>query len=87
MGDLDDVSKSKLLDLLAAYRDDGHAVVVSTHHLTEFEDVIDHLTVLHDGAVLLDEDRAAIDLGAHDSLQDLYVSRSLAAASSTTDRT
>jgi ABC-2 type transport system ATP-binding protein len=86
MGDLDDVSKAKLLDLLADYRDEGHAVVVSTHHLAEFEAVIDHLTVLHDGTVLIDEAWAAIDLGDHDSLQDLYVARSLAAASGTTDR-
>ncbi|SDG20986.1 ATP-binding cassette domain-containing protein [Halorientalis regularis] len=79
MGDLDDVSKANLLDLLADYRDEGHAVVVSTHHLGAFADVIDHLTVLHDGEVLLDDPRGAIDLGDHDSLQDLYVARSLAA--------
>ncbi|RXK48349.1 ATP-binding cassette domain-containing protein [Halorientalis pallida] len=79
MGDLDDVSKTNLLDLLTDYRDEGHAVVVSTHQLGAFADVIDHLTVLHDGAVLVDEPRAAIDLGEHDSLHDLYVARSLAA--------
>jgi ABC-2 type transport system ATP-binding protein len=87
MGDLDDVSQANLLDLLADYRDEGNAVVVSTHHLGAFEDVIDHLTVLHDGDVLLDEPRGAIDLGDHDSLQDLYVARSLAAERRATDGT
>ena len=87
MGDLDDVSKANLLDLLAEYRDEDHAVVVSTHHLGAFEDVIDHLTVLHDGEVLLDEARGAIDLGDHDSLQDLYVAKSLAAERDATGAT
>lgn len=87
MGDLDDVSKAKLLDLLAAYRDDGHAVVVSTHHLAAFEAVIDHLTVLHDGDVVLDADPTTLDLGEHDSLQDLYVARTLAAEDEPPDGT
>ncbi|MFB6082665.1 MAG: ATP-binding cassette domain-containing protein [Halorientalis sp.] len=78
-GDLDDVSRAKLLDLLADFRDAGHAVVVSTHHLGAFADVIDHLTLLHDGEVVLDERRRDLDLGDHDSLRDLYVARALAA--------
>ena len=85
MGDLDDVSKAKLLDLLVDYRDAGHAVVVSTHRLGAFADVLDHLTVLHDGAVLLDERRRDIDLGDYDSIPDLYVARTLAAERSPDD--
>ncbi|WP_299263142.1 hypothetical protein [Halorientalis sp.] len=68
---------------VADYRDGG-LVVVSTHHLTEFEDDIDYVTVLRDGETILDEKRDAIELGEHDSLQELYVARSLAAESDTT---
>jgi ABC-2 type transport system ATP-binding protein len=85
LGDLDDVSRANLLDLLAAYRDDGNAVVVSTHHVDAFADVLDRLTVLRDGTVLLDEDRTDVDLGEHDSLQALYVARTLAAEGESVD--
>ncbi|WP_335999676.1 ABC transporter ATP-binding protein [Halorientalis halophila] len=85
LGDLDDVSRANLLDLLAAYRDDGNAVVVSTHHVDAFADVLDRLTVLRDGTVLLDEDRTDVDLGEHDSLQALYVARTLAADGESAD--
>jgi len=78
MGDLDDVSKAHLREFLAGYRDDGNAVVVSTHHLGEFEPIVDRLTVLHDGEVVVDADRDDIDLGDADSLQEFYVRRTLA---------
>jgi len=77
LGDLDDVSKNRLLEFLGEYRDAGNAVVVSTHHLTEFDPLLDHLTVLYDGDVVVDADREEIDLGQHDSLQELYVDRVL----------
>lgn len=77
LGDLDDVSKNRLLEFLGEYRDAGNAVVVSTHHLTEFDPLLDHLTVLYDGDVVVDADREEIDLGHHDSLQELYVDRVL----------
>jgi ABC-2 type transport system ATP-binding protein len=78
MGDLDDVSKERLCDLLGEYRDRGNAVLVSTHHLTEFESLVDRLTVLHDGRVLLDAPRADIELEGGQTLQELYVERVLA---------
>ena len=75
LGDLDDVSKARLLDFLGEYRDAGNAVVVSTHHLSEFDPLLDHLTVLYDGDVAIDADRDDITLGEHDSLHELYVDR------------
>jgi ABC-2 type transport system ATP-binding protein len=77
-GDLDDVSKERLLEFLAAYSEAGNAVVVSTHHLGDFEPLVDRLTILHDGTVIVDEARAALDLGEHDSLQSFYLAQILA---------
>ncbi|MFD1587090.1 ATP-binding cassette domain-containing protein [Halorientalis brevis] len=78
LGDLDDVSKNRLLDFLGEYRDAGNAVVVSTHHLTEFDPLVDHLTVLYDGDVVVDADRDALSLGERDTLHELYVDRIMA---------
>lgn len=78
MGDLDDVSKERLLDLLGDYRDRGNAVLVSTHHLAAFEHLVDRLTILHDGTVLLDAPRSDIDLAPDETLQERYVQRILA---------
>ncbi len=75
LGDLDDVSKARLLDFLGEYRDAGNAVVVSTHHLAEFDPLLDHLTVLYDGEIAIDADRDDITLGEHDTLHELYVDR------------
>ncbi|MFB6180099.1 MAG: ATP-binding cassette domain-containing protein [Halorientalis sp.] len=77
LGDLDDVSKARLIGFLGEYRDGGHAVVVSTHHLTDFDPLIDHLTILYDGNVVIDADRERIDMDGHDTLQELYVDRVL----------
>lgn len=73
LGDLDDVSKERLLDFLGEYRDEGNAVLVSTHHLEVFEPYLDRLTVLYDGDVAIDAPAADIDTGRHDSLHELYV--------------
>jgi ABC-2 type transport system ATP-binding protein len=88
-GELDDVSKERLLEFLDAYSDAGNAVVVSTHHLVDFEPLVDRLTVLYDGDVVVDEPRSTLDLGDHDSLQAFYVDRVLdleRAAGPTSDR-
>jgi ABC-2 type transport system ATP-binding protein len=73
LGALDDVSKTRLLAFLDDYAADGHTVVVSTHHVGEFEGSVDRVTVMHDGVVVFDRDRSAIDLGASGSLQEYYV--------------
>jgi len=71
LGALDDVSKARLLEFLAEYAE-SHAVLVSTHHVAEFEPYLDRVTVVHDGEVLLDADPANLDSGGR-SLQEYYV--------------
>ncbi len=73
LGALDDVSKERLLAFLNAYTEDGNSILVSTHHITDFEQYVDHVTIMHDGDLVLDRDRAAVDLGRSDSLQEFYV--------------
>jgi ABC-type multidrug transport system ATPase subunit len=69
---LDDVSRAKTLEFLRAYADDN-AVVVSTHRLTSLAPHLDRLTIVHDGSVVLDRPRAALDVDDPDALQDDYV--------------
>jgi len=78
LGDLDDVSKAQLLDLLAEYRDAGNAVLVSTHHVAEFDPLVDRLTILHDGEILIDAPREELAVGPDQTLQEFYVERVLA---------
>lgn len=73
LGALDDVSSRRLLEFLAAYRDAGRCVVVSTPRASAFEPYLDRLTVLAEGEVLLDADFEAVDLGNADSLEEFYV--------------
>jgi ABC-2 type transport system ATP-binding protein len=80
LGDLDDVTKLRLVEFLGDYRDAGHGVVVSTHNLSQFAEAVDHLTIVHDGEVLLDAPREEIDV-PDDDLQEFYVERVLDAAS------
>jgi ABC-type multidrug transport system ATPase subunit len=70
--DLDDEAKPELLAFLDSYVTDERLLVVSTHQLSLFRDVLDAVTVLHRGGVLLDERVADIDL-AERSLTELYV--------------
>lgn len=69
---LDDVSKERLLDFLSAYAGDA-TVLVSTHHVRDFEPHIDRLTVMYEGGVVLDARTEDIDLDGHNSLQAYYV--------------
>ncbi|MEF8979485.1 MAG: ABC transporter ATP-binding protein [Haloarculaceae archaeon] len=73
LGALDDVSKHRLLAFLDGYAADGNTVVVSTHHVTDFEPFLDRVTVMYDGAVILDREREAIAVDQYDSLQEYYV--------------
>ena len=76
LGDLDDVTKIRLLEFLGAYRDAGHGIVVSTHNLGSFAAHVDHLTIVYEGTVLFDAPREAIDL-ADEELQEFYVEQVL----------
>jgi len=73
LGALDDVSTARILPFLAGYCEAGNAVVVSTHQADAFEPYLDRVTVLHEGQVLDDRDRADLDLAADESLQSRYV--------------
>jgi ABC-2 type transport system ATP-binding protein len=73
LGALDDVSRARLLEFLADYAAEGHAVVVSTHRITSFEPSLDRLTVLRDGRVVVDRAREDLDIGDESSLQSRYV--------------
>lgn len=72
--DLDDVSKSRLRRFLAEYRAAERTILVSTHHVGEFENVLDRLTILDRGRVVLDERASDLELESWDSYQELYVS-------------
>jgi ABC-2 type transport system ATP-binding protein len=50
LGALDEVTKRELVTFLAAYRESGHGVVVSTHDLDAFDEVVDRVTVLAGGS-------------------------------------
>jgi ABC-2 type transport system ATP-binding protein len=66
IADLDDVSKKRLVELVAEYADQGNSVLVSTHRLDEFESV-DRLTVLYDGRVLLSASVDELDVPPHEA--------------------
>jgi ABC-type multidrug transport system ATPase subunit len=70
--DRPDVSKERLLDFLSSYAGDA-TVLVSTHHVGDFEPYTDRLTVMHEGNVVLDARPEDIDLDGHGSLQEYYV--------------
>ena len=69
---LDDVSKDRLLAFLDSYAGDA-TILVSTHHVGDFEPYTDRLTVMHEGSVVLDAAPEEVDLAGHDSLQAYYV--------------
>lgn len=77
LGALDDVSKARLLQFLADYADLGNTVLVSTHHLADFEPHLDRVTMMHDAEVVLDRAPESIDLADGESLQAFYVRRVL----------
>jgi ABC-2 type transport system ATP-binding protein len=86
LGALDDISKERLLAFLDEYAAAGRTVVVSTHHVGDFEPYLDRVTVMHDGRVLLDRDRGGLDLDGTGSLQEFYVQRVLEETADGDDR-
>lgn len=56
----DPLARDRLAGIVRALRDDGVAVVLSTHALTEVEDLCDRIAVLRAGRVTLDADVAAV---------------------------
>lgn len=73
LGDLDDVTRDAVVDLLGRYRDDGGTVLVSTHRLEAFGAAADAVTVLDRGEVVFDAagddlDAAVASAGSVDGL-------------------
>lgn len=60
LSDLDDVTRESLLAFLESYAAEN-AVVVSSHRIDAFASVLDRLTVMHEGEIVLDERREDID--------------------------
>lgn len=74
LGDLDDRTRESVVDLLAAYRDDGNGVLVSSHRVEAFDCVADRMTVLDRGTVRFDAGGDALGSAVEeaDSLAALY---------------
>ncbi|MFB6136655.1 MAG: ATP-binding cassette domain-containing protein [Halobacteriaceae archaeon] len=70
LADLDDLTVSRLVDLLAEYRDDRRTVVVSSHRLGRLEGLLDRLVVVRDGWVRLDRATAGLDRPVADVYAD-----------------
>ena len=60
LSDLDDVSRARLLEFLSKYVAAGNAVLVSTHRIEAFTSVLDRLTVLSEGQIVLDQTSAEL---------------------------
>jgi ABC-2 type transport system ATP-binding protein len=73
LGDLDDVTKERLIEFLSEYSDDGHCVLVSTHNLVAFSPIVDRLTVVVDGEVRANAPRRELP----SDLQRFYLERAL----------
>ncbi|MEF8774984.1 MAG: ABC transporter ATP-binding protein [Haloarculaceae archaeon] len=78
LGALDDASKIRLLEFLADYAESGNAVVVSTHQVRRFEPLLDRVTVMHEGEVVVDGPPSALDRGKSGSVQESYLETVLA---------
>lgn len=58
---LDLVVREEILDLLLDFiQDDGHAVLISSHILSDLEKVADYVAMIHQGRILLYEDSVAL---------------------------
>ncbi|WP_136688012.1 ABC transporter ATP-binding protein [Halorhabdus amylolytica] len=60
LSDLDDVTQNRLLEFLSEYAEGGNAVLVSTHRIEDFATVLDRLTILDGGRIVLDRSRAEL---------------------------
>jgi ABC-type multidrug transport system ATPase subunit len=71
--DIDDESKPRLLEFLDDYATEERLLLISSHQLSVFRDVLDAMTVLHRGEVVLDERLSDIDDLETRELTDIYV--------------
>jgi len=68
--ELDDASKRRLLTFLTEFCTDDRTVLVVTHHVRRFEDIVDRLTVFDGGQVRYDGAVGPYEL-AHDRYLDV----------------
>lgn len=73
LADLDDVTRTRLLELLAEYRDEDRLLVVSTHNVERFDPLLDGITVVYNGEVVRDDRNLAEP--AHAAYADVLARR------------
>jgi ABC-2 type transport system ATP-binding protein len=61
-----------LRDFMRAFAGDGGTVFVSSHHLAEIEDTVDHVVVIDRGRLVADAPLAQFTAGSH-SLEDAFL--------------
>lgn len=71
--DIDDESKPQLLEFLDDYATEGRLLLISSHQLSVFRDVLDAMTVLHRGEVVFDERVSDLEELETRELTDVYV--------------
>ncbi len=71
--DIDDEAKPRLLEFLADYTTEDRLLMVSSHQLSLFQGVLDAVTVLHRGEVVLDERLSDIEDIETRGLTEVYV--------------
>jgi ABC-2 type transport system ATP-binding protein len=53
---LDILSKSRFRKIMASALDENKCILISTHQVKDLENLIDHITIIDEGKILLDED-------------------------------
>jgi ABC-type multidrug transport system ATPase subunit len=71
--DVDDESKPRLLDFLAAYAREDRLLLITTHQLDLFRETLDTMTVMYRGEVVFEERLAEMEALEDRSLTDVYV--------------
>lgn len=64
LADLDDLTRSRLVELVDELASPERVIVISTHELAAFAGVLDGLTILYDGSVVSDHQGTAVQTPA-----------------------
>lgn len=61
-GGLDPIARDEILDLFNEFtRDETHSILLSSHIVTDLEKICDYIVFLHEGRVLMAEEKDALD--------------------------
>lgn len=60
LADLDELTRRRLVDLVEKLGGSNRTVIVSTHELDAFAEVLDGLTILYDGEIVIDKRDSAV---------------------------